>query len=463
MPSKTPKQARFMAAVAHGWKPTQKGIKAPPLKVAREFNKADKGTKRLSQGMKKRKKYQTGGLARMARSLYAQKPNPRRGMQPQGRNAMVNRAMQRPPPRGGLSSATKPQRSTGLQYDSRRSGPKLQPGAVRGRMPDARGDRGNRPRFGALSRYTGADRSSGPASRRQQPGAGRTRFAGRIPGAQPGNALLRTAGNASGYAGNRLNSLMSRVGRRPFAGGGKVKKAVDALHEARDWLIHSSDEPEFDLALEELDKIGPEADILKTRVKTIKDLWPSLTTVDEVQGTALELDDMFEKFRQAIDDPDAPSFQEQDLAQTGELNTPKPRKDVTHQKIRALLEDYTEGNLDEMTVLTEDSQVGFYQVEVKDLDGNSEIFEIDYQNREAPVTLLEESSMGEGAPDTRMDIELLGEAGGYQQPTDFNAAMRKLQELKDAGKRGTPEYDQALKAAQDLNPNPRTPVGFYLD
>jgi hypothetical protein len=44
MPSKTPKQAKFMAAVAHGWKP--KG-KAPPVKVAKEFNRADKGGKML--------------------------------------------------------------------------------------------------------------------------------------------------------------------------------------------------------------------------------------------------------------------------------------------------------------------------------------------------------------------------------------------------------------------------------
>ena len=45
MPSTTPKQAKFMAAVAHGWKP---GGKAPvPVKVAKEFNRADKGGKML--------------------------------------------------------------------------------------------------------------------------------------------------------------------------------------------------------------------------------------------------------------------------------------------------------------------------------------------------------------------------------------------------------------------------------
>jgi hypothetical protein len=41
MPSSTDKQARFMGAVAHGWKPDR--VKAPPVAVAQEFNEADKG------------------------------------------------------------------------------------------------------------------------------------------------------------------------------------------------------------------------------------------------------------------------------------------------------------------------------------------------------------------------------------------------------------------------------------
>lgn len=40
MPSKTAKQARLMAACAHG----AKYDKCPPGKVAKEFNQADKGT-----------------------------------------------------------------------------------------------------------------------------------------------------------------------------------------------------------------------------------------------------------------------------------------------------------------------------------------------------------------------------------------------------------------------------------
>lgn len=52
MPSKSQKQARTMAAAAHNPAFAKKlGI---PRKVAKEFNQADKGTKRLSQAMKKR-------------------------------------------------------------------------------------------------------------------------------------------------------------------------------------------------------------------------------------------------------------------------------------------------------------------------------------------------------------------------------------------------------------------------
>ncbi len=40
MPSKSPAQKRFMAAVAHGWTPDK--AKAPPVSVAKEFNEADK-------------------------------------------------------------------------------------------------------------------------------------------------------------------------------------------------------------------------------------------------------------------------------------------------------------------------------------------------------------------------------------------------------------------------------------
>lgn len=52
MPSKTQKQARTMSAAAHNPKFAKKlGIKQS---VAKEFNKADTGTKRLSKAMKGR-------------------------------------------------------------------------------------------------------------------------------------------------------------------------------------------------------------------------------------------------------------------------------------------------------------------------------------------------------------------------------------------------------------------------
>lgn len=41
MPSTSEKQRRTMAAVAHGWKPPKSSGIAIPVKVAKEFNKAD--------------------------------------------------------------------------------------------------------------------------------------------------------------------------------------------------------------------------------------------------------------------------------------------------------------------------------------------------------------------------------------------------------------------------------------
>ena len=54
MPSKTPKQARLMAAAAHD--PAFAKKAGVPQSVAREFNQADKGSKLLQVAMKARKK-----------------------------------------------------------------------------------------------------------------------------------------------------------------------------------------------------------------------------------------------------------------------------------------------------------------------------------------------------------------------------------------------------------------------
>ena len=52
MPSKSPAQARLMAACAHG----AKYEKCPPPAVAKEFNAADKGTGILKGGRKPARK-----------------------------------------------------------------------------------------------------------------------------------------------------------------------------------------------------------------------------------------------------------------------------------------------------------------------------------------------------------------------------------------------------------------------
>lgn len=59
MPSKTPAQARLMAAVAHGWK--KPGGGGPPVSVAREFNTADTGGKVLKKAMAMRRRGGHGG------------------------------------------------------------------------------------------------------------------------------------------------------------------------------------------------------------------------------------------------------------------------------------------------------------------------------------------------------------------------------------------------------------------
>ena len=59
MPSRSPAQARLMAAVAHGWKPDQ--IEAPPVEVAKEFNKADQKAHSVSLSRALRKRGQPRG------------------------------------------------------------------------------------------------------------------------------------------------------------------------------------------------------------------------------------------------------------------------------------------------------------------------------------------------------------------------------------------------------------------
>ncbi len=58
MPSKSPAQARLMAAAAH----TPGGYGGVPQSVGEEFNQADKGTPMLSKAMKK--KHSTAHMAK---------------------------------------------------------------------------------------------------------------------------------------------------------------------------------------------------------------------------------------------------------------------------------------------------------------------------------------------------------------------------------------------------------------
>ncbi len=44
MPSSTKKQAKVMSAISHGWKPKGK-VADIPVKVAKDFHRADKGKK----------------------------------------------------------------------------------------------------------------------------------------------------------------------------------------------------------------------------------------------------------------------------------------------------------------------------------------------------------------------------------------------------------------------------------
>jgi len=59
MPSKSPAQARLMAGIAHGWKPS--GMKGPPVSVAKEFNQADKGTGMIKGSKPQDASYAAGG------------------------------------------------------------------------------------------------------------------------------------------------------------------------------------------------------------------------------------------------------------------------------------------------------------------------------------------------------------------------------------------------------------------
>ena len=51
MPSRSPRQARLMAALAHGWKPPAGSKVDVPVEVAKEFNEADTGGEQLKKAL----------------------------------------------------------------------------------------------------------------------------------------------------------------------------------------------------------------------------------------------------------------------------------------------------------------------------------------------------------------------------------------------------------------------------
>lgn len=56
MPSVSPAQKRTMAAIAHGWKPSNSKLAKIPVSVAKEYNEADQkvsARKRIARAMEK--------------------------------------------------------------------------------------------------------------------------------------------------------------------------------------------------------------------------------------------------------------------------------------------------------------------------------------------------------------------------------------------------------------------------
>jgi len=456
MPSKSKRQAKFMAAAANNPKFAKKvGIKRG---VAREFHNADK-----------RQKFAGGGLASMMQSMYARRPGGGVGMQSPSQGRLLNRDMRRPPPQGGLARASKPMPSRIMTPPGKRPmgrqitpppgksvGLQMPPGSVsRGRMPPVRGMRGNRPRMGGLARYAGAGGSPGPARRAQQPRAGRSRFMGRTPGAQPGNGLLRTAGNPSQNYGNRLRSMMGRI---QFAKGGSVAKVLKAVNRAVSKESMSTP-PELSRFFNRAEKKGVDIDLIDDAAMALEDLLDTglyepytprrleiiqekavaaLTQVEEAmvkpklarggsvkkalaalekarfnlqQGSDPDIDLIADALGKEVpeakglaqriqrtfeeeleyrgEDPDAfrPAWQAVDEefdSIIGELGGRVPPR----QKIRTMLEDYTEGDIQDLDIQPDSSREGFFQARGKDLEGNQVSFEIDLLDPEQPVTFL---------------------------------------------------------------------------
>ncbi len=90
MPSHSPKQAKTMSAIAHGWKPTGEAADIP-VGVAKEFHAADKGKKYGAKARKNsydRSSHQPGnpGFNRDSKSPYADYKGSSDHKQPHGKS-----------------------------------------------------------------------------------------------------------------------------------------------------------------------------------------------------------------------------------------------------------------------------------------------------------------------------------------------------------------------------------------
>lgn len=283
MPSETPKQARFMAAAAHNPKFAKRvGIKP---KVAKEFNRADTGTKLLSKAMK-RQRYQGGGLAQAG--MRVRRPQQGRGMIP--------------PLGGGLQQAVKPQidprsRMMGTTPPQRTMVPPNMrpPGATTGPVGPQQIPPGVRPGTGALGQYAGAGGRSGAFRRPQQLADGQNRFMGRRPMGGAPNGLLRTAQSVSPNYGDRLQGMNRRL---QFAKGGKVKRAIAALQRARVDLQDS--DPSFELIASALGKDVPNAGGIAAAIRATAKKKPKTGAPDEFRADWQSINKKLDALEEAI-------------------------------------------------------------------------------------------------------------------------------------------------------------------
>lgn len=82
MPSLSEKQARFMRAVAHGWKPSR--VDAPPMSVAREFMEADMKKKGRLAEMAERSYHHKGSMSHISGKMAAPRKGPAPKPMPMG-------------------------------------------------------------------------------------------------------------------------------------------------------------------------------------------------------------------------------------------------------------------------------------------------------------------------------------------------------------------------------------------